>query len=247
MFIFVARVFTTILQRSTINIMKKYTVILLTLFFFSCTAQNKQVLSADEFEKGMGKDSAQILDVRTVGEFNNGHIENALWADWNNETEFNRRSSFIDKKRPVYVYCLSGGRSASAAEKMRKQGFNVFELKGGINAWKAGNKNIIGQSTEKQMTIDEYNAAIASNTTVLVDFGAIWCPPCKTMEPIVQGLQKKYEGKFALVKVDGGKDETLLKKYHVTALPVFIVYKNGKEIWRKDGIATEKELEAILK
>ncbi len=226
--------------------MKKYPFLLLTLFFFSCAAQNKQVLNADEFEKGMVKDSAQILDVRTVGEYNSGHLQNALWADWNNETEFERRSSFIDKKKPVYVYCLSGGRSSAAANKMRKQGFNVYELKGGINAWKAGNKNIAGKSTEKQMTIDEYNAGIASNATVLVDFGATWCPPCKTMEPIVQGLQKKYEGKFALLKVDGGKDEELLKKYNVTALPVFIVYKNGKEIWRKDGVASEMELETAL-
>jgi rhodanese-related sulfurtransferase len=227
--------------------MKKYIIIVLSLFFFSCTAQNKQVLSADEFEKGMTKDSAQLLDVRTVGEFNSGHLQNALWADWNNETEFDRRSAFLNKNKPVYVYCLSGGRSASAASKMRKQGFNVVELKGGINAWKASNKNIIGQSNEKQMTIDEYNIGIAGNTTVLVDFGATWCPPCKTMDPIVQNLQKKYVGKFALLKVDGGKDEALLKKYNVTALPVFIVYKNGKEVWRKDGVVSEKELEIALK
>jgi thioredoxin len=227
--------------------MKKYTAILLSLFFFSCAGQNKQVLSADEFEKGMVKDSAQILDVRTVGEFNSGHLQNALWADWNNEKEFERRSFFIDKKRPVFVYCLSGGRSSSAANKMRKQGFNVYELKGGINAWKASNKIIAGKANEKQMTIDEYNAGIASNTIVLVDFGATWCPPCKTMEPIIKGLQKKYEGKFALLKVDGGKDEDLLKKYNVTALPVFIVYKNGKEVWRKDGVVSEKDLEIALK
>jgi thioredoxin-like negative regulator of GroEL len=79
-----------------------------------------------------------------------------------------------------------------------------------------------------------------------VDFGATWCPPCKAMEPILQTIQKKYEGKFSILKVDGGKDEDLLKKYNVTALPVFIVYKNGKEIWRKDGVVSEKELETLL-
>jgi rhodanese-related sulfurtransferase len=225
---------------------KKYIIIILSLFFVSCNAQNKQLLSAEEFEKGILKDSAQILDVRTVGEYNSGHIEKALWADWNNETEFKRRSSFIDKKRPVYVYCLSGGRSSSAANKMRKQGFNVYELKGGINAWKASNKNIAGKTNEKQMSIDEYNVSIGSNRIVLVDFGATWCPPCKTMEPIIRSLQKKHESKFALLKVDGGKDEELLKKFNLTALPVFIVYKNGKEVWRKDGVVSEKELESVL-
>lgn len=227
--------------------MKKYSIFLFSLFFISCNAQNKQVLSADEFEKGMTKNAAQLLDVRTVGEFNSGHLQNALWADWNNETEFDRRSSFINKKKPVYVYCLSGGRSGAAASKMRKQGFIVYELKGGINAWKAANKNIVGQFTEKQMTFDEYNAGIEKNEIVLVDFGATWCPPCKTMEPIIQNLQKKYEGKFALLKVDGGKDEELLKKYNVTVLPVFIIYKNGKEVWRRDGVASEKDLDNALK
>jgi thioredoxin len=228
--------------------MKTYISFLMAIFFFSCNAQNKNNLSPTEFEKGMTNTAAQLLDVRTVGEFNSGHLQNALWADWNNDKEFERRVSFLDKKRPVYVYCLSGGRSASAANELRKKGFtNVLELKGGINAWKVANKEIVGKSTERQLTIEEYNAGITSNTTVLVDFGATWCPPCKTMEPIIQNLQTKYPNRFTLLKVDGGKDEDLLKKYNVTALPVFIIYKNGKEVWRKDGVAAEAELEKMIK
>ena len=227
--------------------MKNYFIIILSFCIWSCNAQTKNNLTADEFEKGISTDSIQLLDVRTVGEFNSGHIKNALWADWNNDTEFERRTSFIDKKKPVYVYCLSGGRSASAASLMRKKGFNVFELKGGINAWKASNKIIEGKSAAQQMTLDEYNTGITKSETVLVDFGATWCPPCKTMEPIVANVLKNAGDKTTLLKVDGGKDEDLLKKYNVTALPVFIIYKNGKEVWRKDGVATEIELAAALK
>jgi rhodanese-related sulfurtransferase len=227
--------------------MKNYFLIILSFCIWSCNAQTKNNLTVDEFEKGIATDSIQILDVRTVGEFNSGHIKNALWADWNNDTEFERRTSFIDKKKPVYVYCLSGGRSASAASLMRKKGFKVFELKGGINAWKAGNKAIEGKSTSQQMTLDEYNTGITKSETVLVDFGATWCPPCKTMDPIVANVLKNAGDKTTLLKVDGGKDEELLKKYNVTALPVFIIYKNGKEVWRKDGVVTEIELAAALK
>jgi thioredoxin len=226
--------------------MKKYSFIVLAFLFTACQAQTKFSLSTDEFEKGMTMDSAQILDVRTSAEFNSGHINNALLADWNDTKEFERRISFINKNKPVYVYCLSGGRSGNAASSMRKNGFkNVLELKGGINAWRASNKNIIGKSNALQMTTEEYNKAI-NNKLVLVDFGAIWCAPCRQMAPILDNVEKKYKGKFTLLKIDAGKDENLVKLNNVTALPVFIIYKNGKQIWRKDGVVSEEELAAIL-
>lgn len=227
--------------------------ILATLIFsiiiFSCNAQTKTVLTADEFEKEITtKKDIQILDVRTSGEFFGGHIKNALQADWNNKTEFERRLSFVDKNKPVYVYCLAGGRSAAAADKMRKAGYiNVYELSGGTNAWRAANKPLEGASTEKQMSMDVFMTSINASKTVLVDFGASWCPPCIQMEPVLKSLANNNKGKFTLVKVDGGRDHDILQTYKVTALPVFIVFKEGKEIWRRDGIATEQELSAQFK
>lgn len=230
------------------NTLKKILSLLSFVFFlFSCKAQTGTALNADEFEKAVTKDSVQILDVRTPAEYASGHIKNTLLANWNDAKEFERRISFIDKKKPVYVYCLAGGRSAAAAEKMRSAGFaKVYELTGGINAWKAANKNLESANTVKQMTLDEFNGALTSSKTVLVDFGAEWCPPCKTMEPVIASLQKNNAGKFALVKVDGGKDEAVLKTYSVTTLPVFIIFKDGKQVWRKDGVVAEKEIAANL-
>ena len=129
---------------------------------------------------------------------------------------------------------------------MRKMGFNVLELKGGINAWKATNKTLIGKTTEKQLSIEAYTNTITGSKVVLVDFGASWCPPCKQMEPILQKVEKDLVGKFTLLKVDGGKDEDLVKLHNVTTLPVFIIYKDGKEVWRKDGVASEEELKKAL-
>lgn len=215
----------------------------LLVHFSSCNAQTNTALTAGEFESGITKDSIQILDVRTPGEYGSGHIKGAMLADWNNKEEFKRRVSFIDKNKPVYVYCLSGGRSAAAAKKMRAEGFeNVFELKGGINAWKADSKPLEGKTTAMQMSMDEFNNLINSSKTVLVDFGATWCPPCKKMEPVLKSLETNNPDKFSLVKVDGGNDEEIMKAYNVTALPVFILFKNGKQVWRKDGVAEEKEI-----
>ena len=220
----------------------------LSTLLFSCSAQTKNNLTAGEFEKAITtNENIQVLDVRTPGEYFSGHIKNALQADWNDPKEFERRISFVDKTRPVYVYCLAGGRSAAAAAKLRNMGYeNVFELKGGTNAWRAANKPLEGSSNEKQMSLDEFNKAINSSKTVLVDFGAEWCPPCKKMEPVLKRLVANNAGKFTLLKVDGGRDQDLLKEYKVTALPVFIIFKDGKPVWRKDGMAEEKELAAQL-
>ena len=222
--------------------------LLFTTFLLSCNGQTGTNLTAEQFDAAVnGKEPVQLLDVRTPEEFNSGHIKNALLADWKNESEFNRRTSFIDKKKPVYVYCLAGGRSAAAAKKMRSSGYEkVFELTGGINAWKAAEKPVEGKSDKPQMELTDFNNVINSNKVVLVDFGAIWCAPCKKMEPVLAELQKKYADKFTLLKVDGGNDENLLKQFNVTALPVFLIFKDGKQIWRKEGIAEEKEIADIL-
>ena len=218
------------------------------LFSISCTAQTKTSLTADEFEKAVNQNNGvQVLDVRTPGEYFSGHIANALQADWNDDKEFNRRIGFVDKGKPVYVYCLAGGRSAAAAKKMRAMGFtDVFELNGGINAWKAAEKNLIGKTVLPQMSIAAFDKTIGDTKTVLVDFGAAWCPPCKLMEPVLKDLQSHHPGKFSLLKVDGGNDQDILKKYGVTTLPVFIIFKEGKPVWRKEGVVTEKELAAAL-
>ena len=224
------------------------TVIFLFLFF-SCTAQPKTVLTADEFEKALSSNvSAQVLDVRTPEEYNSGHIKNSLLADWRDQTEFNRRISYVDKDKPVYVYCLGGGRSSAAAVKMKEMGFQqVFELKGGMNAWRSENKVVEGKSTQKEMSSTEFNNAINIDSWVLVDFGAEWCPPCKKMQPVIERLQKNNASKLSIVKVDGGRDETILKTFNVTSLPVFILFKGGKQIWRKEGIVEENEIAALIK
>jgi len=222
--------------------------IFLSVLLLACNAQTNTALTADEFQKNIATADIQLLDVRTPAEYNSGHIKNSLQADWNDKKEFNRRIEFIDKNKPVYVYCLAGGRSGAAAKEMSAMGYeHVYELTGGINAWKAASLPLEGKTEEKQMSIDQFNAAVKTPGTVLVDFGAEWCPPCKKMEPVLKSLQNNNAGKFTLVKVDGGKDEDILKQYSVTQLPVFIIFKDGKQVWRKDGIATEKEMAEALK
>jgi rhodanese-related sulfurtransferase len=214
-------------------------------FLFSCnsTAQTGNI-SIDAFEKGIKEKDIQLLDVRTAGEYNDGHLSHSLQANWNNQAEFVDRVKALDKSKPVYTYCLSGGRSSAAMDWLKENGFKtVFNLKGGINAWKQANKPVEAASNVVQMTMDDYLKLIPADKTVLVDFGAEWCPPCKKMKPIMDSLQKQNH---TIINIDGGKQTAICKAMNVDAFPVFIVYKNGKEIGRKNGLQDYAALETLF-
>lgn len=111
---------------------------------FSCSsAQNttyKANLSPIEFsEKMKALPDAPVIDVRTPGEFAEGHLINALNFDWNGSS-FDQQIAALDKSKPVLVYCRSGSRSAAAADHMRTAGFKeVYEMDGGFVNWRNAN------------------------------------------------------------------------------------------------------------
>lgn len=208
---------------------------------YAQTIVNKSV---EDFQKGITLQNVQLLDVRTASEYQSGHLKKALQANWNNETEFKERTKALDKSKPVYVYCLSGVRSSAAANWLSENGFkNVVSMKGGINAWKQANKSVEGQSKIKQMTFKEFTAMIPKDKTVVVDFSAVWCAPCQKMKPIVKKLKNE---KYQIIEIDGGSQSTLCKTLKIDAFPTFIIYKNGKETTRKQGIQTEENLKKLF-
>ena len=79
---------------------------------------------------------AVILDVRTTGEFQAGHLPDALHINYF-DGDFAKKVGNLDKSKSYLVYCQSGRRSVGAAEKMASLGFtNLHNLKGGIGSWK---------------------------------------------------------------------------------------------------------------
>jgi len=218
------------------------------LICFVSTIAQPNSLNTQEFAKTVASGKVQVLDVRTADEFKSGHLNKALQANWLDNKEFNDRTSHLDKNIPVYIYCLSGGRSGAAAEALRAKGFKVTNMEGGINAWKKNNLPLVGNNTNiKQTTMTAYQGQIRSTNIVLVDFGAEWCPPCKKMEPVLNQFMKENATKLTLVKMDGGVETELMKTLKVDALPTFILYKNGKEVKRKQGIVSKEELTSWLK
>jgi rhodanese-related sulfurtransferase len=210
--------------------------------FSSCNSQSTTNVDVAGFEQAIAKGNMQLLDVRTAGEYEAGHLSNALLADWNNEAEFKKRIEALDKSKPVYTYCLSGVRSAAATQWLRQQGFTAYNLSGGINAWKKAGKPVEQTIAVKQLTEAEYEAMIPTDKTVLVDISAVWCPPCKVMTPIVDSIAKANSSKMVLVKIDGGDQTALCKILNVNAFPTLIIYKQGKLVWQKEGIVSANEI-----
>jgi rhodanese-related sulfurtransferase len=219
------------------------------LFAFNSCASDAQVtaLKPNEYASAIQSSQIQVLDARTADEYKSGHLNNALQANWLNRAEFEDRTQHLDKNKPVYIYCLSGGRSAAAGSFLASKGYKVINLEGGINAWKMNNLPVAGGSNIPQTTMDAYMGQVQSTTFVLVDFGAEWCPPCRKMEPVLESFMKANKGKLTLVKMDGGVEDQLMKSLKVEALPTFILYKNGKEVIRKQGLVTQEEFTSWLK
>lgn len=225
---------------------KNIVLFLFAFILFSCNAslQNADV-DPSTFQQHITPD-VQLLDVRTPGEYQAGHIKNALLANWMDKEEFTNGVKYLDKDKPVLVYCSSGSRSGEAAKWLADNGFTHIEnLKGGFTEWKLENKPFESMNVT-QTTIDEYYASLKSDKPVLVDFSAEWCAPCKKMQAVLAALQNEMKDNFKLVKVDGGINIAIMQQLNVSTLPTFIVYKNEKEVWRQQGIVTKEELEKKL-
>ena len=213
--------------------------------------QKKNLVDAPAFAKMVeGADSAGInlVDVRTPEEYQSGHMRHAMNINWNS-VYFADHASSLDKNKPTYVYCLAGGRSADAAKWMRKNGFkNVIELDGGMNAWRRNQLPLVYDLEYAQLSPDALMEMVqhAGAPLVLVDFGATWCPPCKKMKPVLESLETEMEGAMKLVKVDGGENLKLLEVYHLQELPSYILFRDGKEVWRATGLQSKDSLRTVF-
>jgi|SRR5690606_7023676 len=110
------------------------------LFFTACKgksiAQEITILTPVEFQNAMLNDKEiQLIDARTLSEFEEGHLQNALNIDVL-ETDFITKAEKLDLHKPVYVYCRSGKRSAKAALILKDVGFTeIYDMQGGYLLW----------------------------------------------------------------------------------------------------------------
>jgi len=83
---------------------------------------------------------------------------------------------------------------------------------------------------------------IQSEQPVLVDFTAVWCGPCKMLDPLVKQLADEWSGKVKVVKLDVDDNPQVTMDYQIMGVPTLILFKNGKPVERLSGYAPKDRL-----
>ncbi|MEO6685425.1 MAG: thioredoxin domain-containing protein [Dyadobacter sp.] len=208
-------------------------------------------LSTDDFQNKLNASKqAQLLDVRTPEEFSQGHLESAENIDYKNAA-FKDQVEKLDKNKPVFVYCLSGGRSGQAAKILHEKGFtDVYDMQGGYLKWTSSGKLIDAPkdvtASNKGMSSADFKKLTNSGKLVMVDFYAPWCAPCIKMLPTVHKLAEEYKSKATIETIHYDQNKALAQELGIDEIPAFLFYKKGKLILRKNGLMEEADFRKLI-
>lgn len=96
---------------------------------------SEKLSPSDFLAKLNEKGRAQVIDVRTPGEVENGYIKEAINLDIQSDA-FQQGLANLDPNQPIFVYCAKGGRSGRAAKMLKDMGFvEIYDLEGGYTEW----------------------------------------------------------------------------------------------------------------
>jgi len=105
----------------------------------------------------------------------------------------------------------------------------------------------------KHTEVNESNfqqEVLESPITVLVDFWAPWCMPCRMLEPIIEKLAEENQGKLKVCRLNTDENQYIAAQYGIRGIPTLIIFKDGQEADRIVGVAPkpiiQKKLDSIL-
>ncbi len=95
------------------------------------------------------------------------------------------------------------------------------------------------------MTKSDFDSAISAGT-VLVDFWASWCMPCKMLAPVIEEIAEELGGSIKTAKVDVDAEGELALEYSVMSIPTVILFKDGQEFKRFVGVQPKEAYMEVL-
>ncbi len=87
---------------------------------------------------------------------------------------------------------------------------------------------------------------VINSSTILVDFWAEWCAPCKVQDPILEEVAKELNGKILIGKVNVDDNRTIASKYGIMNIPTMILFKNGKKLHQFIGVQPKEKILSII-
>ena len=93
-----------------------------------------------------------------------------------------------------------------------------------------------------EITDSNFNDIVSKNKTVLIDFWAEWCGPCRMIAPMIEELAGEYEGKAIIGKLDVDNNQESSVKFGVRSIPTLLVFKNGELVDRHVGAVPKETL-----
>ena len=87
---------------------------------------------------------------------------------------------------------------------------------------------------------------LGANGSVLVDYWADWCVPCKMIAPILDEIANEYDGKVKIVKLNIDENPNTPPKYGIRGIPTLMIFKDGNVEATKVGAVSKSQLAAFL-
>ena len=85
-----------------------------------------------------------------------------------------------------------------------------------------------------------------SETPVLVDFWAEWCPPCRTIAPTIDSIADAYAGRVRIGKLNVDDNNAIVMRYNVRGIPTLLLFKGGKVVQQKVGAVGKTDVQKML-